>query len=55
VLGTGAGGRRRLGEEYLERTRIHRKTDRPRFIDKMPNNWQHVGAALTDPAQCHNH
>ena len=32
-----------LGEEYLERTRIQRKTDRPFFIDKMPNNWAHVG------------
>lgn len=35
--------RTRLGEEYLERTRIHRQTDRPLFIDKMPNNWQHIG------------
>ena len=35
--------RTRLGEEYLDRTRIHRKSDKPRFIDKMPNNWQHVG------------
>ncbi|WP_116092613.1 sulfotransferase family protein [Sphingomonas crusticola] len=34
---------RALGEEYLERTRIQRKTDRPRFVDKMPNNWAHVG------------
>ncbi|WP_114952210.1 tetratricopeptide repeat-containing sulfotransferase family protein [Sphingosinicella terrae] len=34
---------RALGEEYLERTRIQRKTDRPHFIDKMPNNWAHVG------------
>ncbi|HEU0098856.1 MAG TPA: sulfotransferase [Allosphingosinicella sp.] len=34
---------RALGEEYLERARIHRKTDRPRFIDKLPNNWAHVG------------
>jgi hypothetical protein len=34
---------RALGEEYLDRTRIHRKTDRPYFIDKMPNNWAHVG------------
>ncbi len=34
---------RALGEEYLERTRIQRKTDRPFFIDKMPNNWAHVG------------
>lgn len=32
-----------LGAEYLERTRIHRKTDRPLFIDKMPNNWVHTG------------
>ena len=34
---------RALGEEYLERTRIQRKTDRPFFIDKLPNNWMHVG------------
>jgi tetratricopeptide (TPR) repeat protein len=34
---------RALGEEYLERTRIQRKTDRPLFIDKMPNNWAHLG------------
>ncbi|MBW8880977.1 MAG: sulfotransferase [Asticcacaulis sp.] len=32
-----------LGRDYLERTRIHRKTDRPIFIDKLPNNWMHVG------------
>ena len=32
-----------LGALYLERTRIQRKTDRPFFIDKMPNNWMHVG------------
>lgn len=35
--------RRRLGEEYLDRTRVYRKTGKPRFVDKMPNNWQHVG------------
>ena len=38
-----AADRRRLGEEYLDRTRIHRRSDRPFFIDKLPNNWQHVG------------
>ena len=32
----------RIGAEYLSRTRIHRKSDRPFFIDKMPNNWQNV-------------
>jgi tetratricopeptide (TPR) repeat protein len=34
---------RKLGEGYIERTRIQRKTDRPFFIDKMPNNFLHVG------------
>jgi tetratricopeptide (TPR) repeat protein len=34
---------RDLGEEYLERTRVQRKTDRPFFIDKMPNNFAHTG------------
>lgn len=33
----------KLGETYLNRTRIQRKTDRPFFTDKMPNNWLHVG------------
>jgi tetratricopeptide (TPR) repeat protein len=32
-----------LGAEYLERTRIQRKTGKPFFIDKMPNNWIHAG------------
>jgi tetratricopeptide (TPR) repeat protein len=32
-----------LGEEFLARTRVQRKTDRPLFIDKMPNNWAHIG------------
>ena len=32
-----------LGELYLERTRIQRKLGLPFFIDKMPNNFQHVG------------
>jgi predicted Zn-dependent protease len=35
--------RLRLGEEYVQRTRVHRQTGKPLFIDKMPNNWQHVG------------
>ncbi|MFZ0269469.1 tetratricopeptide repeat-containing sulfotransferase family protein, partial [Caulobacter sp.] len=32
-----------LGEEFLDRTRVQRKTDRPLFIDKMPNNFAHIG------------
>ena len=37
---------RALGEEYMERTKVHRKLGRPFFIDKMPNNWAHVGLIL---------
>ena len=32
-----------MGERYIETTRIHRKTDKPFFIDKMPNNFLHIG------------
>jgi tetratricopeptide (TPR) repeat protein len=32
----------RLGEKYIGDTRVYR-TDRPYFIDKMPNNFRHVG------------
>ncbi len=32
-----------LGDEYLARTRIQRREGRPFFIDKLPNNWLHVG------------
>jgi tetratricopeptide (TPR) repeat protein len=31
-----------LGSRYLDETRIYR-SGRPRFIDKMPNNFSHVG------------
>lgn len=33
---------RQLGEEYLERTRVHR-SGALYFIDKLPNNFAHVG------------
>jgi len=33
----------RLGERYLRDTRSYRATDRPIFIDKMPNNFRHIG------------
>ncbi len=32
----------RLGEKYLADTRLYR-TAQPRFIDKMPNNFRHIG------------
>jgi tetratricopeptide (TPR) repeat protein len=34
---------RELGESFMETTRIQRKTDKPFFIDKLPNNFIHVG------------
>jgi tetratricopeptide (TPR) repeat protein len=34
---------RALGDEYIEQTRIQRKSGRPFFIDKMPNNFLHTG------------
>jgi tetratricopeptide (TPR) repeat protein len=32
----------RLGEKYLAETEVYR-TGKPRFIDKMPNNFRHIG------------
>jgi tetratricopeptide (TPR) repeat protein len=34
---------RQLGQDYLDLARIHRSEGRPRFIDKMPNNFPAVG------------
>ena len=33
----------RLGRRYLERT-AHWRARKPRFVDKMPNNWIQIGA-----------
>ncbi len=43
VAGLGRGEIEAAAERYLERTRIHRPLGRPRFIDKMPANFSHVG------------
>jgi Sulfotransferase family len=32
----------KFGEKYISDTRVYR-TDKPRFIDKMPNNFRHLG------------
>ncbi len=37
---------RGLGAAYLSRTRVNRRTPRPFFIDKLPNNWAHVPLIL---------
>jgi tetratricopeptide (TPR) repeat protein len=34
---------RRLGERFLSSTRVQRRTSAPIFIDRMPNNWLHLG------------
>lgn len=34
---------RALGRLYLDKTRVQRKTAKPFFIDKMPNNFMHLG------------
>jgi predicted Zn-dependent protease len=34
---------RDLGAEYLKRASIYRRQGRPFFVDKMPNNFQHIG------------
>ena len=38
-----AGQRSALGEAYIARTLVQRKSGRPLFIDKMPNNFHHIG------------
>ena len=42
-LALGPAQRQSLGGAYIDRTRVYRKTDKPRFVDKMPNNFQHAG------------
>jgi tetratricopeptide (TPR) repeat protein len=34
---------RTLGERYIENSASKRKTARPFFIDKLPNNWRYLG------------
>ena len=42
VLALDASARRELGEQYLKRASVQRRTARPYFIDKLPNNWLFV-------------
>ena len=37
-----ASDRRAAGEDYLKRASVQRRTDRPLFVDKLPNNWLYV-------------
>ena len=38
-----AGDFERYAQRYLDDTRPYRSTTKPRFIDKMPNNFRHLG------------
>lgn len=37
----------RLGKAYIWGSGLRRTTGRPFFVDKMPNNWLHIGLILT--------
>jgi hypothetical protein len=43
LRGMNAGELRAIGEDYMERSRLYRLTDKPFFTDKMPTNWIYVG------------
>jgi tetratricopeptide (TPR) repeat protein len=43
LAGADADRLQALGAAFIARTRIHRKLGRPFFIDKMPNNFLHIG------------
>ena len=36
----------RFGEEFIRDTQVYRKKGTPYFIDKMPNNFRHIGLIL---------
>jgi tetratricopeptide (TPR) repeat protein len=42
ILEASADERRALGEEFLKRAGVQRRTAKPFFIDKLPNNWLFV-------------
>ena len=41
--GVDAANLKGLGDEYLWRARVYRRLGRPFFVDKMPNNFAHIG------------
>ena len=42
IAGLGADQASAMGRDYLRRAALHRKTDRPYFIDKLPHNWSNI-------------
>jgi hypothetical protein len=47
LAGLPAGELLRLGRSYIWSTGLKRRTTRPYFLDKMPNNWLHLGLLLS--------
>ena len=45
---------RAIGEQFMTETKVHRG-NAPFFIDKMPNNFRHIGFDSPNPAECENH
>jgi len=43
ILRLSAGQIRAMGERFLTETRTYRRLGKPFFIDKMPNNFWHIG------------
>ena len=43
LAGLDAKALRELGQEYMDRTRHFRATDKPYFVDKLPANWMNLG------------
>lgn len=46
LAGSSADELRAMGESFLETTRIQRKTEKPHFIDKLPNNWINIALIM---------
>ena len=42
IAGLSADHATALGQDYLRRAALHRKTGRPYFLDKLPHNWSNV-------------
>lgn len=42
IAALGEKDARALGNEYIARTRLHRKTPTSFFIDKLPHNWSNI-------------
>lgn len=42
IAGLPAEAAAAMGGDYLRRAALHRKTDRPYFVDKLPHNWSNI-------------